>query len=228
MKKVIFTVTVLMFGIMVSFAQTKKKEEKKDKVLFKKSNFKTGNQSFQASDLFVSGTVFYTGEKRPNDSRVNSFTFSPRLGYFLNEKIAIGIDLNLNSTKTELDLSSDVNKTFGLGGFGRYYFSEGKFSLFGQLGVNYQSEKTESTQGVITPPATEVVYTVTSSKVNGIGLGLSAGANYFISNYFALETFIGVLNYSSLKADVPGAKARNNFNLGIDLSNIGFGLLYKF
>lgn len=234
MKKVILTVTVLVFGVITSFAQTEPKESnpKNDKVLFKnkKNNFKSGSQSFQAYDLFLSGTVLYRGEKGSDDSKLNGVTFSPRIGYFINDNIAVGIDLNLASRKSELNLRSVVTRDFGIGGFGRYYCSKnkGRFSLFTQLGVNYLSGKEETTVGVENTSTNQVDYTVDIDKENGFGIGLSGGFNYFISNHFALETLIGVLDYNSLKADVPGAKARSNFNIGINLNNIGFGLLYKF
>ncbi|MNY83339.1 hypothetical protein D3C86_2260380 [compost metagenome] len=52
--------------------------------------------------------------------------------------------------------------------------------------------------------------------------------SYFVSSNFAIEAGLGVLNYTSEKPDVDGAEARNTFNLNLDLSNVNFGVVYKF
>lgn len=225
MKKVILTVTVFALGIFASFAQDNDSKRTKEKASSSDFGFKNSNGvGFGVSDVFVSGTIEYSSSTNNNSSAEGKvFTFAPKAGYFLTEDIALGLQVGYSSEQNRsaniITLDED---RFSIGAFGRYYVSPAsKFSVFGQLGVNYVTAK----QLV---PATVPAQGIVENKANGFNFAIAPGMNYFVSNHFAIEVFMGVIGYDSMKPDVGGAKRINKFNAGISLDNLNVGLLYKF
>jgi outer membrane protein W len=173
---------------------------------------KEGGAGFASGDLFVSGAIGI-GSTSSGDVKSSSTTFSPSIGYFMSENIAIGARIGFGSTNDDDGSGVEVKTSeFSLGGYGRYYATpSSNFSLFAELGINYTSAE----------DAAEI-------KVNTLGLAFAPGVSYFMSDNWAVEASIAALSYSSAKADVEGAEAANSLNLGIDLTNINFALIYKF
>jgi opacity protein-like surface antigen len=175
---------------------------------------------FQNGDVFISGTLAFSSEKT-GDFKSNQFTVSPKVGFFVSNNIAVGVSLAYLSANQDISDSFDVyeQKTTGfeVGAFGRYYFTPAsKFSIFAQLGAGYGSAKYE------------VEAIGSESKADGFNIELAPGFNYFVSNNLALEATFGILGYNTVKPDYDGAESTDSFNIGIDLANINFGLVYKF
>ena|SRR5688572_15241484 len=88
-----------------------------------------GFQSFKFKDADESTTII---------------DFSPNLGYFIADDLAIGLGLNVTSISSDGESFTD----FGLGPFVRFYFAD---AIFAQAGVNLglgDSEFTEFQVGV--------------------------------------------------------------------------------
>lgn len=178
---------------------------------------------FSKGSMFLSGTATISNQKT-DDVKVNEFTVAPKFGYFVSDNIAIGLGLGLGSGKVKSDGDTVAeNKTTSFGAFGRYYVKTSGFAPFAELNVNYGTTSTEYIEflGELTPFGD-------GTDINTLSVNLAPGFNYFISDKFALETSVGVLGYSSSKPDVDGAEATNKLKLGLDFSNINFGLIYKF
>ncbi|CAM4449819.1 outer membrane beta-barrel protein [Flavobacterium terrigena] len=204
MKKVLLT-AVAVFSLTFVNAQ----EEKE-----------TTGVGFSKGNVFVSGAVGF-GSSSTADVKETSFTFSPKVGFFVTENIAVGVKLGLESTKND-DGVDTIEKTndFSAGVFGRYYFTpSSQFSVFAQLGVDMTSSKT--TTDITGFPSME-------GKSNGFGVAFAPGVNYFLSDNFAIEATWGMLGYNTSKPDVAGAESTDNFGLRLDMNSINFGLLYKF
>lgn len=172
-------------------------------------------EGFSKGDVFVSGSVGF-GSTKQGDVKENGFNFSPKVGFFVSENIAIGARIGFAST-TQSEPEEDDFKTneFSVGAFGRYYVTPAsKFSVFAELGVDISSSKIE--QGNF------------DAKSNGFGVGAGLGVSYFLSNNFAMEASWAGLGFNSDKADFDGAEATTSFGLNVDLSSINFGLIYKF
>lgn len=183
---------------------------------------------FSQGDVFLSGSAGFSSTKT-GDAKHNVFNVIPRAGYFVNNNIAIGLQVgyskdaatNVGPVTGEL-LDTDMT-TIEVGAFGRYYFTPAsKFSLFADLSVSYGTVKRE--QDAL---AGEDIITV-EDKFNGVFAGFAPGVNYFISDHFALEATFGVLNYSTIKPDADGAESTDNFEIGLNMSDISLGLIYKF
>lgn len=178
----------------------------------------TESNGFAKGDVFLSGTVGFSSEST-GDAKTTGFNIAPSAGYFVNENIAVGLSLGYNSLKNEVPsnpvTSESKYTSFGVGAFGRYYFTPGNsFSLFGQLGVGYESGKLEQNSD--------------ESKTDSFNIGVAPGINYFVSEHFALEATFGILGYSTSKPDFDGADSTNSFDFGLNLDNINFGIVYKF
>jgi len=183
-------------------------------------------EGFAKGNMFLSGTVsFGTTDMKSLDAKETSFVVAPKFGYFVSENIAIGLGLGFGNAKIEANSGSGKyeNKSTSFGAFGRYYMKTSKFAPFAELNVNYATASNEWIEffGTPTPFGGGV-------DVNTLSVNVAPGFNYFISDKFALETSVGLLGYSSSKADVDGAKADSGFNIGLNLSNINFGVIYKF
>jgi hypothetical protein len=173
---------------------------------------------FSKGNLFVTGSVGFSSTSFDGDSSSN-FEIMPQLGYFVSENIAIGGRLGFMSSSVKEEGSESVSLSgWGVGAFGRYYFTPAnQFSLFGELGVDYASQQT----GFKTADNKDI-------NINGFGAGLGLGLNYFVSKNFSIEATAGVLGFGSAKADVEGAKATNTFVFGGDWTSVNFGVNYRF
>lgn len=172
------------------------------------------NLGFSKGDTFVSGAVGF-GSQSDGDFESSSFEFSPSLGYFLGDHFALGIQLGFTTSTESRPFESDLDSNeLNVGVFGRYYATpSNKFSLFAQLGVGYLSSNLE--QGSF------------SRDGNGLEVSLNPGFSYFVSENFALEASVAVLNYATFKIDEADDSA-NAFNFGIDMSDVNLGVVYKF
>ena len=184
------------------------------------------NGGFSKGDIFISGSVGYTTEKQ-EDLKVNSYVVAPKVGYFINENIALGLGLGLGNGKVEFDGETAAeNKTVEFSAYGRYYLKTSKFAPFAELNVNYGTTSSEfvgTLSGGDLAPAFG-----SGNDINTFSINIAPGFNYFVSEKLALETSVGLLGYSSSKEDVDGAEAINKFELGLDFASINFGVLYKF
>ncbi len=171
-------------------------------------------KGFNNGDAFISGSLGFNSTSI-GDNSTTGFSVSPKFGFFVTSNIAVGAAFGFEgrTTNTGLPLAKDVkNNTFTAGVFGRYYATPASdFSVFGELGVNYSTSKPDG-----------------GTTTNGFGVALAPGISYFVSKHFALETTIGVLSYDTKKLDVNGAEATNSFNVGLGITDIKLGLVYKF
>ena len=200
MKKIILTMAAV-FALTFANAQDKKE--------------KSTGEGFSSGDLYLTGTAGFSSSKT-GDAKDNGFTLSPGLGYFLSENLALEGALMINSGTTNSGVvgAVDNKKTgFGIAAGVKYFWTPAsKFSLSLGGNISYMSTKTDN--GVST----------TSKE---IGFNIPLGLNYFVSNDFALTSTWGGFGYSSNDNGGNGNEKTDGFNLGLDMSSIKFGLLYK-
>ena len=163
-------------------------------------------EGFNQGDWFVSGKFGYVSKKNNSNVSTSTLAILPSLGYFLKENLALVGTIGIENSSSGGGTSSN---TFVIGAAARYYMTPAsKFSLFGQGGIEFQSND----GGTV------------------IELGVKPGLNYFIAKNFSLEaTFgnVGIVNTSPKVGD-----GSTDFQFGIDLSNItstfGLALNYRF
>jgi outer membrane protein W len=153
---------------------------------------------------------------KQGDFKTNTFDFVPAVGFFVSDNIALEANLIVGSGKDEFGEFEDKVSSFG-GALGATYFftPASRFSFTVGAGLSYVSSKFEQTGEE-------------DLSNDTFAIAVAPGINYFISNHFALRASVGALSYSSSKNDTPNAEAFNSFGLNLDLSDINFGVTYKF
>jgi len=200
MKKIILTVAAV-FALTFANAQDKKES----------------SEGFGKGDLYLTGTAGFSNTKT-GDAKTDGFTLSPGVGYFLTENIALEGQLTYESGKdnnTAAFPGVDVKTTgFGIAAGAKYFWTPAsKFSLSLGAKISYMSTKVEVGGA--------------SGTQKEIGLNIPVGLNYFLNDSFAITSSWGGFGYSSNDNGGNGAEKTNSFNLGLDMSTISFGLLYK-
>ncbi|MFD2890831.1 outer membrane protein [Flavobacterium chuncheonense] len=171
---------------------------------------------FEKGNMFIEGGIKITTGDTSNDY----FAINPKFGYFVNNKLAVGADLDFSSDKSYIN--DDKTSTFGVGLFARYYFlslAQSRLKAYGEAGVGYSHQKFDPNVG-------------DSDTTNGIKANIDLGLNYFFTeNWAATFTLANILSYNNANPENGGST--NDFELNINLfENIfatpQFGLLYKF
>ena len=186
---------------------------------------------FAQGNVFLEGGFSYSSQKDKNEpvTTETGFVFTPKVGYFISDDLAIGVQVGLSSYKEKVEVAntSVEQKTTGLsaGVFGRYYFLElgQRFKTYAELGVNFGGTKYD-----------DGIDGTDDRKVNGVGAGFGLGLNYFVTENMAISFGLSdIISYSSSKVDLEGAESQSNFNANVNVFNnffatAQFGMLYKF
>lgn len=170
---------------------------------------------FSKGNKFVEGSFAF----RSNDTQ-DSWSFTPKVGYMLTNKWAVGGFLALSGEKE--DATNDKVSKFGFGGFARYYFltigASKSFNVYGELGLGYTSVTDKPNVGGKS----------TDSEINA---NIDLGINYFFTNHWA-ATFelANILSYNN--SNPESGDNSSDLNVEVNLFNNvfaqpQFGLLYK-
>lgn len=216
MKKVLFT-AVAVLGFTFANAQ----EEGTSKI-----------GGFDQGDMFVEGNIGFSSDKFEEDTyseKSNSFNFNPKAGYFVTEKLAVGIELGIGSSKyNESDLGYSYEETsnnFNAGVFARYYFLDlgARFKTYAEAGFGIGSQKWEEDS-------------VETRKDASIGGGVGLGIQYFVTPKIAINFGLAdILAFgSTTTTEFPGGREYTNseFNGNVNVFNnffaaAQFGLTFK-
>ena len=165
------------------------------------------SSGFAKSDIFMTGTVGFNSASA-GDVDTSSFDVSPSIGYMMTDNLSINASLSFGS----MDDGSDVDMSSTGFGVGATYFMAptSKFSMNVSAGLGYRTDS------------------VGDIDVNTLSFAVSPGFNYWIADSWGLVANIAALSYTSSEADVDGAEAVTGFGLNLDLSDINFGMVYKF
>lgn len=222
MKKVLLS-AIAVFSLTLANAQ----EESKGFGFSKGNMFLEGNISFSSS----SDMETFKGQDIEEDKN-SSMNFSPKFGYFMSDKLALGAELFVGNSKNEntvFGTPNVVNETksssFGAGVFARYYFLElgQRFKTFTEVGAGFGSSKNEMN-------GTE------TGTGNSFGIGVDLGMNYFVTEKMAITFGLSnVLSFSNNKSENPAGTEMNSTSMNGNINSFRnffdtptFGLLYKF
>ena len=218
MKKIVLSLAVLVTGVA---AQAQEK-----------------TFGFGEGDILLEGSLkANTQDDKVATLKTSEFNFTPKAGYFVTDKFAVGLGLNIGSGKEELysDVSEDnyVEKasTVGFEVFGRYYIANlNRFQPYAELGVGYNTSKYKTTSY---NAGTGTTITIDSPKHNAFGVNATLGFNYFVTPKIAINFALSdLIGFNSAKSDAEGAKATTDFHANINNFNnffdtATFGLTFK-
>lgn len=170
---------------------------------------------FQKGDGLLEGAIGISStDNQATERKVTSFSVTPKVGYFIANKTAIGVQLGYNQSKnTNYSGTNDtynMSNSVGAGVFVRHYLLEvgSRFKAYGEAGLGYRSNGGEINDGNTTTKF---------DKTNTVGINGGVGANFFLTDNIAIGyQFADVISFSTTKASTSGAKASNDFNLNLN------------
>jgi outer membrane protein len=182
--------------------------------------------------LSTSGGSTDDGTTSTDKNSTFNYNFSPKIGKFLTEKVAVGLSLNLAHARTKYPGTTeeiDKTNTIGLSPFLRYYAIKlNKFSIFGQGNIGFSHSKATYDVGGKTSDG---------AKTTEIYFNIVPGLSYDISDKFSLETSINVLSFGYYHTTVKYGSEKDitsSFAMGaglddiVTLGDITIGAIYKF
>jgi hypothetical protein len=192
------------------------------------------------AQFFVRGNISFNTSNNKSDDGATSLSkssnyslyFSPSVGKFLSENVAIGfaLDFYLSGGTSGVTIETKNNSyAIGASPFLRYYAIKwNKFSIFGQGNIGFTfSGSRSTTEGAETD----------GPKDSRYYLRIYPGLSYDISEKLSLETSINILSFGynyTVSKDGTVKDKSSNFNLGAGLDNIvsigtiSIGAIYKF
>jgi len=174
---------------------------------------KEGGSGFASGDLFFSGRVNFSNSKT-GDVKNDDLTFAPSVGYFLTDNWALVGGLEIGSSKDDNGVTSTKQSSTGINVGANYYFTPAnQFSLSIGGRISYTASKDDSSG--------------TDVDTKEMGLRVPVGLHYFVSDHFAITAEWAGLGYTTNDNGGDGADKTNTFGLDVNMSAIGFGLLYK-
>lgn len=130
-------------------------------------------------------------------SKVTSLRLNPNIGYFLIDKLALGIDFSIDYANSQG--ANNSNWSIGVGPFARYYFlkPEKLINIFSEANFAYGTG-----------------LSATNKNRNGTTIGFGAGGVLFFNSSVGLELS---LNYSTTTSRSDGNPNTNFDNLFLSL-----------
>jgi hypothetical protein len=231
MKKLLFVFTLFLAG--TAYGQFTK-------------GTRTVGFNLSSSGFNSNSSTYEYAQSASLGSKTNNMNLSitPSLGKFINEKTLVGVNLNINfsNNKYTSGINEDKGNSFslGLGGFGRYYFTNTGFMPYAQgvLGVAYGNGKFTWVRDYsnVTTPYLEKgsadqkgIFTINAGAGLGLtkmvnkSIGFDLGVGYLFSNSNYKYTTEANRQYSNpvSSEQVKGEYKYSNYSNGVTLS-IGF------
>ncbi|UMQ42473.1 porin family protein [Chryseobacterium sp. Y16C] len=204
--------------------------------------FGLSNAQIAKGTTYLSGSVGYSQVETNNgNNKTENFNVLPTVGYFVGTNLAVGLgvgyqtqkDTNISTTvlpSTTIVTTNEVKQpAFVVAPFVRKYWTLGdKLYIFGQLAVPMQFGKTEveNTSVATSGSTTTTTSTSTEAKYTQVGVTVKPGLDYFLNKNWSIEATIGEFGYNNYKP--KDGDATNNYNFGLNLSSVTFGVKYVF
>ncbi|WP_276372360.1 autotransporter domain-containing protein [Chryseolinea sp. H1M3-3] len=181
---------------------------------------------FTEGDKFIRGNFSFNNQKNSEDSNIagsnyrsSSFEVMPAVGFFLNNKVAIGGAISYTSyyQKNADNSFKNTTQNYSLGFFVNRYFVISErfyFMLGGNVSYSRGRQKTESQFS----GGDEVKY-------HGINISIKPTFIFFPDPKWGIEAGIGYLNYAYTKNLSRDGKY-NSFNLNYGTFSLGFAYYF--
>jgi len=169
---------------------------------------------FLQDEIFVEGNFQFSSiSDKNNDNTTNLLRFNPKVGYFLSNNLALGIEVAYGFEKLDDPRASLINEKneYTAGLFGRYYFMElGKrFFTYSELGGSYTiSDGFVETNGE----------RMELDGINTIAGNLNIGLNYFANENLVISFGLAdIVSFTSTKVNVDDSKPINRIDANLNI-----------
>jgi len=175
-----------------------------------------GFANAQKGTILVGGNIGYTSrtaDVATGKTEMNSFDFSPKVGYQFHDNWTAGAEFTFSSTKQDSGTSETKNNAYKVGAFVRYTMPLSEtFSFFADLGAGFHTSKGK---------AHDNGSLISDYKANGFYTDLTPALFINMKKGFGLNFSIGGLGYRTASYDNLDLKDRSfYFNFGKTV-NIG-------
>lgn len=187
----------------------------------------------QSGSWYVGGQAWFSSDKsedfNANQVSKNTYTnFSPEVGMFLADDIAVGFALNFSTNKFDFDISNTDYRKESLTSpvlYVRKFWSiEDIFSAFVGIDFNFST-------GTVKQNVNDVL--TTTDKISGFGANANVGIAFPLGERFTAVGKYGILGYTSTTyKDDAGVKQDTDSQFGFGVNSLGslfnIGLYYTF
>ena len=195
------------------------------------------------AQVYVGGGLGFSSSKKAyvdadgvtEPDAVTSFSILPEIGYKLDDKLSVGIQLGFTTTSfgdiefEGVDLKDVKSTGFSIAPYARYTFVKwGKVGLFADAQFAYTHTSTKGDYPIGNDNVIECEETE-----NEWSLGIIPGLSFDVNEKITLITKVGWLGYSSAKPEYKIGdekrkyKASSNFGLNLT-NNVEFAVFYNF
>jgi len=205
------------------------------------------NAQIKTGTVYVSGQANYSKEEnKSTHTTIQDFKIIPTLGIFVAKNLAVGAGLGITNRKEEfntiynssgsfvsiVDYTGKTNAVVVAPFVRKYWNLSDNLYIFGQLEIPMEFGKMNQDALVTYMDGmsgyVEQQTLSAERKYTSIGVNIKPGLDYFLNKNWSIEATIGEFGYKNFKYKEEDAKALNNYNLGLNLSSISFGVKYIF
>jgi outer membrane immunogenic protein len=208
--------------------------------------FGISNAQIKTGTVYVSGQANYTKENiKSTNSTDEAFKIIPSVGVFVAPNLAVGAGfgyINSKMDRNDVILSSPYTTFINYTGktntvvvapfIRKYWTLSDKLYIFGQLEVPLEFGKQNQDALVTTiDEMSGFSFQQTLSveqKYTSIGVNVKPGLDYFLNKNWSIEATIGEFGYKKLKYKEDDFRDRKDYNFGLNLSSVSFGVKYVF
>ncbi|WP_291780976.1 hypothetical protein [Cecembia sp.] len=180
---------ILSFFLLISFSVHSQTE--KGRMLLGAGTHIGFSNGVGMMDMYFSNSTREFADGSSEKSSSYNIFFAPKVGYFLTDNLAAGIDLAFGWGSREIFLNAFAfeanNSLFGAGPFVRYYLPKGKILPFAEVNSIFGNQRTRTDMAGDTESNTGI-----TNIGGGLGLALLLGER---------SSFDLLLNYSSNRAN---------------------------
>ena len=203
MKKVLLAGAIALFGL--SNAQM----TKGDLVV-------SGNTGFGFNN--VTTTVKVAGQSA-DGPKVSTFSITPSVGYFVIDKLAVGIDLGLTSATTKYEGTKATTTSFSVMPTATYYFTnDSKFVPFLGAGIGYASVKNKGDMDFMGVSASD------ETTTDGLAWKVKGGVTYMATQSLGINLGVSYDQFSNKETIMNTDVKTNVKTFGV---NVGFSYFIK-
>lgn len=199
--------------------------------------FGLSNAQMTKGDWVISGntgmgfnnttTTVKVGGKSTDGPKVNTFSITPSVGYFVIDKLAVGLDLGYVNTTTKYQGLKSTNSTFSVMPTATYYFANSsKFVPFLGAGIGYASNKTKYSfyKDINNEGLDPLLMQDTETTTDGLAWKVKGGVTYMATSSLGINLGISYDQFSN-KETVMNTDIKTNIKtFGV---NVGFSYFIK-
>ncbi|PKF75896.1 OmpW family outer membrane protein [Chryseobacterium sp. PMSZPI] len=169
----------------------------------------------------VTTTVKVAGQS-VDGPKTNTFSITPSVGYFVIDKLAVGIDLGYVTATTKYQRNKTTISNFSVMPTATYYFTNStKFVPFLGAGIGYASNKTKANynDGSLIDPLMQ-----TETTTDGLAWKVKGGVTYMATQSLGINLGLSYDQFSNKETFMNNEIKTNVKTFGV---NVGFSYFIK-